>query len=278
MSNETQVGIAQIEIDGFTINEDFERLLSFSVESEHFKELEQLILNDEECREPLVIWKEKKILVDGHHRFAICKKHGIRYSIVEKSFESCDAVMMWIFANQVSRRNMNKFQRAVVALKLEPIAASEAKERQSAGGGSVREKSHEPGRTDEKLAKMAGMSSFTLRQVKFILEYADQNTINKLNNGDAGYSINGVCEAIKEHLGKGEMTKIGIAKKQPYQQVNNIPEQTSPTSLSSPVSVARQKAKEKASKKIGIELPQDLVERQCSYQYQNGCCRHHLWH
>jgi hypothetical protein len=93
------------------------------------------------------------------------------------------------------------------------------------------------------------------------LEYADQNTINKLNNGDAGYSINGVCEAIKEHLGKGEMTKIGIAKKQPYQQVNNIPEQTSPTSLSSPVSVARQKAKEKASKKIGIELPQDLVER-----------------
>ena len=49
---------------------------------EEFRQLEVDILQNG-CRDPLVLWKGKNILVDGHHRYAICTKHNISYKIFE---------------------------------------------------------------------------------------------------------------------------------------------------------------------------------------------------
>jgi ParB-like chromosome segregation protein Spo0J len=35
----------------------------------------------EGCRDPLVVWKEENTLVDGHHRYEICERHGIPFTL-----------------------------------------------------------------------------------------------------------------------------------------------------------------------------------------------------
>ncbi|RKX21924.1 MAG: hypothetical protein DRP45_11815, partial [Candidatus Zixiibacteriota bacterium] len=50
--------------------------LIWELPRERFARLEKNILADG-CREALVVWKGKNILVDGHNRLKICKKHDI---------------------------------------------------------------------------------------------------------------------------------------------------------------------------------------------------------
>jgi site-specific DNA-methyltransferase (adenine-specific) len=47
------------------------------------------------------------ILVDGHNRFEICSKHNIPFETKPMFFESRDAVMDWMDANQLGRRNIS---------------------------------------------------------------------------------------------------------------------------------------------------------------------------
>src|SRR4051794_25535261 len=58
------------------------------------------------CRDPLIVWKYKNTLVDGHNRYRICREHGIHYSVVEKEFADRDAVKAFIWAHQTQRRNL----------------------------------------------------------------------------------------------------------------------------------------------------------------------------
>lgn len=72
---------------------------------------------------------------------------------------------------QFARRNLSTYDRSVLALQLEPLYAEEAKRNMSKGGGSGasgRQKSDNPTRTDEQIAKLAGVSRDTIRKVKTI--------------------------------------------------------------------------------------------------------------
>ncbi len=64
-------------------------------------------------------------------------------------------------------------------MKLEPLIAAQAKKNQKAGGGSGdsgRQKSAQPNKTREVVAKAAGVSHDTIAKVKFIQEHADEPT------------------------------------------------------------------------------------------------------
>ncbi len=58
------------------------------------------------CRDPLVVWAEKKLLIDGYNRYSICTAHSIPYQTVEMSFDSRNAVKVWTIANQLGRRSL----------------------------------------------------------------------------------------------------------------------------------------------------------------------------
>lgn len=210
-----------VEDHGLTIDDGFKDLLPHLLAGE-LEGLEKEIVEDGECHDPLVFWIDeegKKVLIEGHHRYGICKNHGIPCRIREQSISGGrDAVIEWMFDHQGSRRNMNKFRWAVAILKLKPIYAERAKARQSAGGGSDRKKSSEPGETGKTmdiLAKKVGMTAPTLRQVEFILEYAGQETIDKLDAGDPDYSINGVHKALLEAMDEGRGIKVVVKKRPP---------------------------------------------------------------
>ena len=75
------------------------------LEPEERERLEQTILK-EGCRDPLVIWKDHNILIDGHNRYSICTKHNLPFSTVEIELEDRNAVINWIINNQLARRNL----------------------------------------------------------------------------------------------------------------------------------------------------------------------------
>ena len=154
------------------------------------------------------------MLVDGYHRFEICKDNGIEYRAIGKSFKDRDAAIAWIFDNQKSRRNMSKFLWAEAVVKLKAGIAKEAKKNQEAGV-AVCQNSDKPINTLEKLAKIAGISRDTMHRVEFILKEAAANSANEnlkkqvdaLRKNDKGVSINSVYNELKKIKDGGKVVK-----------------------------------------------------------------------
>ena len=77
---------------------------------------------------PLVTWND--LIVDGHHRYMICRKHDLPFETVAMTFESLDAAKLWAWQHQEHRRNLTPFQRGEIALQFKPFIEAKAKERQ----------------------------------------------------------------------------------------------------------------------------------------------------
>ena len=88
------------------IDEEFKKLLP-TLDIDTFLWLEQSLLTYG-CQHPLVLWEG--ILIDGHNRWEIIKKHNLEYNTISLDFDSRDDVIIWIISTQVSRRNLNPLQ------------------------------------------------------------------------------------------------------------------------------------------------------------------------
>jgi ParB-like chromosome segregation protein Spo0J len=73
--------------------------------SQELAELEASILADG-IRDPLIVWRTGRVLVDGHNRLRIAEKHSLPYCVTELDFDDHDAVRQWVIRNQLSRRNL----------------------------------------------------------------------------------------------------------------------------------------------------------------------------
>lgn len=82
---------------------------------EDFQGLREDILRDGYVRDPLVVWEEENILLDGHHRWRVIQENqellGDKFTVDYKSFPDRYACIAWICANQLHKHNMNEFQR-----------------------------------------------------------------------------------------------------------------------------------------------------------------------
>ena len=78
-----------------------------------FEELEQLeknIVNDGKVINPIIVWNG--LIVDGHNRYTILKKHpDIPYTVHEKEFADRYEAIIWICKNQLGRRNLTPEQK-----------------------------------------------------------------------------------------------------------------------------------------------------------------------
>ena len=87
--------------------------------------LERDLLRDG-CRDPLAVWRQKggkAVLLDGHTRLEICRKHNLRYTIVVLELASREEAKRWIIENQLHRRNLNEAQRALLAAQIANLPA-----------------------------------------------------------------------------------------------------------------------------------------------------------
>ena len=89
--------------------------------SDEYEALERSLLA-EGCRDALVLWGD--ILVDGHNRYGICRKHDIAFSTVQNTrFQSMEDVHLWMIEQHLGRRSVSDYQRGVLALRKREILA-----------------------------------------------------------------------------------------------------------------------------------------------------------
>lgn len=74
---------------------------------EEFDLLEKQVIRDG-CQDALKVWDRdgELILLDGHNRLKICKKHKLPYDTSTIEIASIDEAVIWIVDNQKGRRNV----------------------------------------------------------------------------------------------------------------------------------------------------------------------------
>ena len=173
---------------------------------EELKLLEASIVADG-CESPLIVWNG--VIVDGHNRYAICRKHAIPFAIQEKNFSSRDDAMLWMLRNQLGRRNLNNYQRVELVLKFEPLVKSAAEQRMMAGKAAnpvpTLAQGQTKGRTRDHLSEAAGVSHGTFAKAQKLVQSADEETKRELRAGKV--TVNRAYTELLEKEHEGE-TKI----------------------------------------------------------------------
>ncbi|MFZ6647109.1 hypothetical protein ACO0LO_15400 [Undibacterium sp. TJN25] len=157
--------------------------------------LERSILA-EGCRDALVLWGE--MLIDGHNRYAICRKHGVEFNTVQNTkFSSIEDVQLWMIDNHLARRSVTDFQRGALALRKKEIIAARNAAQQDAQPDAI---AHAASATDaasdvsagaavtgrstrEDLARSAGISSNTIGQIEKIQKTAAPELVAAVRAG-----------------------------------------------------------------------------------------------
>lgn len=103
------------------VNEELKAYIDPLTSEEH-DALERSLLA-EGCRDALVLWGN--VLVDGHNRYGICRKHGLPFQTVQNPrFQSMEDVHLWMIDQHLGRRSVSDFQRGVLALRKREILAA----------------------------------------------------------------------------------------------------------------------------------------------------------
>ena len=150
-------------------------------------------------REPLVVWKEKNILIDGHNRFDICNELGIEPQITFYSFANEDEAKMFIIENQVIRRNLQPYEKIEVYLKIKDVLNKIGSDAKAKKG---KQKKHN---TLLILAEKTGYSHDTVHKALYIAANADEDSKNLLRDGKA--TINQIYSRLRDK------TRGGLASK-----------------------------------------------------------------
>lgn len=162
-----------------TIDKEFRTLITPHTEEE-FTGLEALCLKYG-IQDSLKTWNG--ILIDGHNRYEIAKKHGLEFKTEEMEFTSRDDAKEWIIDNQLSRRNLDKWQKFDLVKKREEIEKRKAKERQEAtrfgGEGNI---SLTVGQTRDAMGEKVGVSGKTFDKMKVIDESDNEEVKQKVRN------------------------------------------------------------------------------------------------
>lgn len=206
------------------IREDFKKRI-FPLTPEEFAQLEENILK-EGIREPILTWQN--VIVDGHNRYEIAQKHNLKFLTAEVQFADDNECQQWMIKNQFGRRNLQKYQRSVLALALEDLYKEKIQKEKSQKishyrkTGEISQISEKPDRYKE-IGTLANVSHDTIAKVKVIEAKAAPEIKQKLSTGEV--SINQVYQEIK----KEEKQKVLEEKKKEYIQaskteIKNYPE------------------------------------------------------
>lgn len=162
---------------------------------EEYSGLEQSILA-EGCRDAIILWNN--IIVDGHNRYRICKAHNIPYRTETKEFANRKEVMLWMFQNQLSRRNLNDFQRIEIVHKWEGTVKAEAKKRQGTRNDledNIQENLPKSYQSRDTLGAMAGVSGKTYEHAVEVLDKAPEAVTQAVRKNEL--SINAAYGVIQ---------------------------------------------------------------------------------
>ncbi|HJV53776.1 MAG TPA: hypothetical protein VJ652_20080 [Noviherbaspirillum sp.] len=197
--------------------------------------LERSILA-EGCRDALVLWRD--VLIDGHNRYTICKKHGIEFKTVQNDgFGSLDEVKLWMIDNHLARRSVTDFQRGMFALRKKAILAVRMQERQqqddkqndkpadSQADAAPVKMPAPPLATREDVARAAGISSNAVSRIEKIQKTATPELVEAVRTGTI--SLNAAA-AVAELPVEQQVAAVQAGKKELQQAAKQVREAKSP--------------------------------------------------
>jgi hypothetical protein len=169
------------------VNEELKAYIDPLTPEEH-DALERSLLA-EGCRDALVLWGN--VLVDGHNRYGICRKHGLPFQTVQNPrFQSMEDVHLWMIDQHLGRRSVSDFQRGVLALRKREILA--ARKAEPAGDDHAVAPSDTvapvppatpPLTSREAIAKAARLSSSQVVMIEKIQKQAEPELVAAVKSG-----------------------------------------------------------------------------------------------
>jgi hypothetical protein len=159
---------------------------------DEYEALERSLLA-EGCRDALVLWGD--VLVDGHNRYGICKKHGLPFQTVQNTrFQSMEDVHLWMIDQHLGRRSVSDFQRGVLALRKREIVAARRERAKAAPAEAVADAAPEqaaaplpPGESldsREALARAARLKSNQVVMIEKIQQSAAPEVVAAVKSGE----------------------------------------------------------------------------------------------
>lgn len=182
-----------------TVSPTFSELLP-PLPEEQMAMLEADILQNG-CYSPIIVNEDLEI-VDGHHRYRICKEHGLPYEMAVFSFADVLEAQQWALETQKSRRNLTVWELGQIALKLKPAIEKRAAENQ--GARTDLSATLPEGRVDtrEELANAVGIGERTMGKIMQIDEHGPKAVKEALHQGKV--SVNKGYEITREVKGLPE--------------------------------------------------------------------------
>jgi len=182
----------------------------------------------EGCRDALVLWRD--VLIDGHNRYDICRKHDIAFRTVQNDrFESIEDVMLWVIDNNLARRSVSDFQRGMLALRKKEIVAARAAQRaaeappeEAAPAAEADEASDPPWHTREDVAKAARVSANTLSQIERIRKTAAPELVDAVRKGEISVSAAATVASLPA---EAQVAAVAGGKKELKQAARQVREQ-----------------------------------------------------
>jgi transcriptional regulator with XRE-family HTH domain len=218
----------QPEVQGkelnITINDELRSFVDPLTEVE-YAALERSLLA-EGCRDALVLWGET--LIDGHNRYAICKKHGIEFRTVQNnSFNSIQDVMLWMIDNHLARRSVSDFQRGLLALRKKAIVSARMAEQPAEPQAEDPDAPQPPPwNTREEVAKAARVSSNTISQIERIQKAATPQLIEAVRSGTISINAAANVAQLPESV---QVAAVAGGRKELQQAARQVREQKAAT-------------------------------------------------
>lgn len=234
--------------------------------ADEYESLERSLLA-EGCRDALVLWGD--VLVDGHNRYGICRKHGLPFNTVQNTrFQSMDDVHLWMIEQHLGRRSVSDYQRGVLALRKRNIMVAREQALRQADASGQRDAgaaaSADPGAdrppwddapvavSRAELAREARLSSNQVLMIERIHAQAAPELVEALRAGEISISAAAAVAGLPEdeqrsaaQAGRAELKQAARrardAKKRPRPEAAESADGAGGTEASSPDTRALQR-------------------------------------
>jgi hypothetical protein len=192
-----------------------------------FKGLEADILSDGAILDPLKVWAEEGILLDGHHRYTISQTHGLPYAVHLVSLPDRESALDWIDRHAIHQRNL--------PADLESLIRGRIYNRAKKTQGGKREANPQSGdlkNTSEILASELGVSKNTLQRDGAFAAAVDKLGIaQEVTQGTVAAPRSKVIDAAKDLPAKPTTKQKAKAREQletPVQKSPSVPKDVVP--------------------------------------------------
>jgi hypothetical protein len=236
-----------------TIDPEYSSMLP-PLTGEEYGILEQNILSDKKCRNPIVVWDGA--IVRGHARFEICLKHGIEFEIVEMSFQSKEDAKRWILEEQLGRRNLTDAQKLEIALFRADLLRITAKKNRNKIFPKVTKAENEPINVLAAVADEAGVGKGTAERYLKVRDEAGPELLEQVQLGEVtiGTAHRRLDSEVLKQLKKANDRYAFIEGCLPFGDETDAEVSGRLQELAALVEALIQKRRERRAEKLGYSL------------------------